>query len=254
MSDALSRSCFHLVATKQWIAAMERQSWEATAACVDMAKEHTRGIISSVIVEDMLKHQKNTGQVKGSRRMRRPQRSMAVAIGNGLVEERYRYTAPKSEAFVGRKLTRLATSCFGVPQPKATIDVSGIATASSSPNYFSPTACNIGKPAADLPLLQLCRQMNSSEPLENTDFGAMSNPQHPFVFKGAFAGRDPDQWYVGLGHYPGSSALAWPVRLSPAPSAMNDLVVEFQTGLARPIVLPIVSWEGIKARATAWRS
>lgn len=203
----------------------------------------------------MLNHQKNAGQVKGSERMRRPERSMAVAIGRGLVNERHSYDPILAEGGVGRTKARLSKAAFGVGAEEATIDLSGIESTKSTPSYFSPSAENIGKPAADLPLLRLVQKEEHPNCLKTTFLGCMSDPQHLFIFKRE-GGCDITSfgWHFGLGHYLGSSILAWPVELRPLQGAASQQEVVFASGLVRPSVLPICSWDGIRAIAVAWRS
>lgn len=81
LREALGRPPFQTVAAHQLLHGCKFEGWVAAPALVSLAGERTKGVTSSLIIEDMFNLQKNSKQGRGSRQMRRPERCMGVSLG-----------------------------------------------------------------------------------------------------------------------------------------------------------------------------
>lgn len=155
LQKLLDRSCFNLVAAKQWCAACEEFAWQYNDELSSLARTWFGGVLCSQIVEDSFAQMKNHRQVRGSRRLRKPQASMGVALTSGVMDRRHRYTTVPSDVPIFRRTLRLAKESFGGAYlPASSMDLSGIASGKSKAEWFSPKADDIGGPAADLSVLR----------------------------------------------------------------------------------------------------
>lgn len=155
LQDILSRSVFQLVSTLQWVAACQELNWEYGQPMEKLASDTCRGVWSSQIVEDCFAMMKNHKQVKGSRKMRKPESSMGVCLTSGAVDARHKYELLPSDVPVFQRSLRLAKDSFGgTGIPQSTFDTSGITSTSASPSWHSPKADRIGVSAADLIVLR----------------------------------------------------------------------------------------------------
>lgn len=155
LQKLLDRSCFNLVATKQWLAACEEFGWRYNHELAALARTWCGGVLCSQVVEDAFAQMKNHRQVRGSRRLRKPQASMGVALTSGVMDKRHRYTTVASDVPIFRKTVRLAKESFGgADLPSCSMDLAGVASNKANPERFSPKADDIGGPAADLAVLR----------------------------------------------------------------------------------------------------
>lgn len=98
-----------------------------------------------------LRGDENHGQVRGSRRLRKPQVSMGVALSSGILDKRHRYDIVASDIPVFRKTLRLRKASFGGPHlPACSMDLKGVSSVVGKEDLWSPKADSIGTPAADL--------------------------------------------------------------------------------------------------------
>ena len=99
----MAQSPFQLVVNLQWAAAFEDTEYAVHKDTTDLAQERSMLLASSLPCEHGFRAVKNNGQIKGSRKFRRPERSMGVAIGNKILDKQNRFTAlPNTEA-IGNK-------------------------------------------------------------------------------------------------------------------------------------------------------
>lgn len=101
LREALERSPFQTVAAQQLLHGCKFEGWVVAPALASLACERTKGVISSLIIEDMFNLQKNCKQVRGPRRMRRPERCMGVSLGMQLIGGRHGYGEVKPGVMVG---------------------------------------------------------------------------------------------------------------------------------------------------------
>ena len=151
----LARSVFHLVATQQWLAGCKQLGWMYVQDLKELAAKVFHGVFTSQVIEDLFAMMKNHGQVRGSRRMRKPEACVGVGLTSGALDSRHRYTVVPSDVPVFRRSLRLAKHCFrGQNVPESSLDLGGISSTTSAASWHSPRAEDIGITATDLTTLR----------------------------------------------------------------------------------------------------
>ena len=79
----VKRSAFQTTAVQQLVAAFTELHWKPHKDIHNHLTERSKGIISSDPIEFLHSVQKNSGQLKGGKKFRRPERSFAVALASG---------------------------------------------------------------------------------------------------------------------------------------------------------------------------
>ncbi len=206
------------------------------------------------LIEELLGVAKNSKQAQGSKVFRRPERSMAMMLATEVPSKRHHYEMVESDMPLPRKSARLNHESFGKVPMRPSVDLSGIATTAAKAIYFSRKAENVGHPIADLALQRFCHEFHLWHKLSSASLGCFCDC-NPFVFRRLEGEAGMTfAWHVGLGHFPGSAAMVWPVELVPVLGYDDCFAIDFQNLCKQPSLLPILDWNPIVARAFAWRS
>lgn len=149
----------------------------------------------------------------------------------------------------------LKHECFQVDANSVSLDLKTIEGVESPPSWWSPKTENATAPAADLAVLRECHKRGAMHLLDNAWLGAIGQISHKVCIWVACATFPQVWWYVPFHHFPGSGVVAWPVALSKFGGGRNSVtILEFDLGLQRVVVLPILSLEGVRGFSWAWRS
>ena len=103
LQQLLDRSPFLLPKTMQWVSAFQESGWKCTADILDMAREKASAATSSLICEEQIHYMKNCRRAKCAKRLQRPAKCMATAVGQELLHKRFHYEAFPVANAVGRK-------------------------------------------------------------------------------------------------------------------------------------------------------
>ena len=137
LKEMLARSCIKPVAVQQFQNAFEELGYQPHPEIVSLSIERAGGIITTHPVEDIHNVQKNSGQVRGTQKFRKPQRAMAVAISKQVLHKRHSYKARDVDSVHIPKTMALSGSAFEREKIKPSIDLSGIATTTQKAPYSS---------------------------------------------------------------------------------------------------------------------
>ena len=252
LSDLLERSTFNLPKTKQWVAAFRESGWQATADVVDLGREKAEAISSSLPCEEMIHFMKNSKRQKGTKRLRRPQRCMATVISQSVLQKRFHFDAFPVDHVVPRKYMRLSENTFQAkPQDEdATVCLEGIATRKQKAPYYTCTAADLGRPAADLVLL---RQLHRDKDFSILDRFSM-NLDCSYKYKFIWRRQDSDVGHIGFFNYSTSAAIAWEVQLCSYPERPMLEYVKFDMARSKPLAIAFFEWDSIVVRRTEWHS
>ena len=83
----------------------------------ELAETRILSAISSDIVEHIHRTMKNNKQIRGSQKLRKPERCTAVAIASEITHKRYTYVPAHVDSYGGRSSETLDASAFSKPPP-----------------------------------------------------------------------------------------------------------------------------------------
>mmetsp|Transcript_143783 Transcript_143783/g.460268 ORF Transcript_143783/g.460268 Transcript_143783/m.460268 type:complete len:384 (+) Transcript_143783:2849-4000(+) len=246
----LERSVFRLTTSKQWVAALGASAWEMNERLAGLARQMFTGV-GTQIVEDLIGVQKNARQARGATRFRHPQHGMGVCLASSVVDKRHHYTLVPYTVPVTRKTLRLKQSMFYPVESECSLDLTGVATTSSTASYYSPSVENLGKCVADLAVLRHVRRFRSVDRVKEIDLSMFAIAGSKLVFRRAEPADQAFGWHVALHHYPGSAILARPVEIRSVLGHPNSEFVELKLDV-EPSFLVVLSWDGVVARSCQW--
>ncbi|CAK0878635.1 unnamed protein product [Prorocentrum cordatum] len=147
------------------------------------------GLLMTQIVEDINGAQKNNRQVMSAARFRKPEKSMAVALGSGILEERRDFDLLMPEHVYVAKSARLPAEAFRPSPATRSLKFERLVSTTPSVPWHSPSAINVHANMADLVCL---RTIHGSDKnfgrMENAWHGQLVSWKHHFVFR--FSGTD----------------------------------------------------------------
>ena len=95
VAAAMKKRCaFSTTPVRQVVAGYKEFKWQHHEDIDTLSRQWITGLNSSNVVELINNKQANSAQLKGSSRVRRPERAHAVALGSGILEKRYKLTPP----------------------------------------------------------------------------------------------------------------------------------------------------------------
>lgn len=249
----LARSTFHWTATRQLIAGLRSSAWVRTGEVCSLVASWGEGLIATQVVEDSFGVMKNATQLRGSKRWRKPQKAMGVAIGRKVIDGRHRFKAIVPNVPLGRRTVRLKRSSFQQGKRSPSLCLAGIATTESKAKYHSPSPSDTGVAVADLAVMRLARETRTIDQVCVAKLGCFCSASHGIIFKRDADGAASIGWHLALCHYAGSGFLAWPVQLHEVPTCPNSRFAALQTDIGMPHVFAASTWRGITAARCEWR-
>ena len=257
--EVFNRSQFQLTSVLQVVAALEEFNWRGSAPAVTALLDERFNLgHATQLVEDSFVCAKNSKQVRGSQKFRKPERSMGIIVGEEVGSKRHRHEMVEPAVALPSKTAKLSAASFGKVPVRTELDVKGVASGHAKADYFTCNAKNLGVPTSDLYMQRHCQTHANRHDLEYADLGCFVGPRSVVFMCDApplASGHDTFGWHVGCGHMRDSAAVAWPVELRPVPGHPADFYVDFTSVVQTwPTILPIVSWKHIKARSFVWRS
>lgn len=249
----MDRSAFNLTATDMWSAAVASSENNRCPRGKGMAKTFSLAILSSVPVENVHNMQKNSGQLRGCARKRRPQSAYAVAIGTEVLEKRdgFKYLPPATGVL--RKTQKLNRLSYGFDSCEPSCDFSGIASLQQKTSWFSPKPGNLCKPAGDLIVSRNVPTENMEYVLPRLFLGFFANMDHGIMIRTGQIGDGGVDWEFPLYHIEESAFFSWPAKLVTVQQDEVDYWT-LDTKVVRIPGYPMNSWDGRLARRIAWRS
>ena len=253
LAKVLLRSPFHLTPTVQFQAAYEETGGRSTDDTVRLASDRA-SLTTSMVCEEQVHFGKNSTQLKGSKRARRTEKTMAVCVGRKLCSRRFRYEEVEADQALTRKRQRLSKEAFRASVASCSVSLDGIATEESKASYYSPLPMDMGRSALDLSLLREVYEFDVMASLEDVDLNIMCDSRHPFVFRRRAIVGSSYGWQHGLFHISGTSACSLPVTIRAVDEHPEFEYVDFEepSGVTPP-PLPVLEWTCITARPTAWK-
>ena len=106
LKEILDRSPFLLPKVKQWVAAFTSTEWKCADKILELAAEKAGASASSLVCEEQIHYMKNCRRAKCAKRLQRPAKCMATAVGQQLLQKRFHYDAFPVVQAVGRKSAR----------------------------------------------------------------------------------------------------------------------------------------------------
>jgi len=131
-----------------------------------MAAMKFTGLMGTQIVEDVNGTMKNAKKLVGSKRYRRPEKAMGIALTSHCIDQRHNWTAVDPYAGAIPRNVVLAQDVFQSPLANDSAPFKQIVTTNSTADYWSPTAQGMMAPVLDLTLVRDC--------YKEGDFAAMA--------------------------------------------------------------------------------
>lgn len=254
LDNMLARSPFHTTSVKQWHAAFRSSQWQPHPDFVALAFEHTNCFMHSELPKNIFNVAKNARQLKGSKRFRRAERAMAMALSRGTLYKSFRMKPIHPAIAVKKKSVFLKHMAFGKVKRRPTIDTSRIASTGKAP-FFSPGAENTGLPVADLAVLSDMAACGTADRAKFATLGAVGSWRHKIIMRrqGSSSATNFD-WHMPLCHFKGSAVVCMRVTLNQVLGYPNSRYIELAPGFPDPGVFSILDWGCITAMAFEWRS
>ena len=223
LQEFVDRCTFKTAKTKQYWLAFADQQWKVTPEIIDPAEQDCQSLSSSLSCEEQIHYMKNCKRAKASVKTRRPARCMGAVVAQEVMTKRFGFQGFPVDADVPCKCRNLSATAW-VPSPTDdSVSLEGAAATQQSASYYSPTAADIGRVAADLCILdKLGQDIMLMHDMHNLNMGCFCEVEHMIVF-----GEVPSkQWYLALFHYKKSASVCWPVELHQFSPTMQKLFVE----------------------------
>jgi len=246
MKAVASRSEFVMQPVQQVLRGFSALGWDRLPPqrIEEVISRHLRGCLATQVVEDEFNFQKNHKVIKGKKKFRRPQKNYAVALEAPLLQQVHRYkTIVPDIPVLGRKTGALNADTFNAQQSKSSMPLGKIEGTTSPAPWWSPKPENYTVPVADLFMLRQCAAAGDMGLLGDAWVGALLDCSHKLAikFESESCTHPGSHWYVPLHHFPGSAVLAWPVQITKPTPVSDVLIVNFEVGFARPVLLPVTS-------------
>ena len=252
--DMLARSPFVLTSVKQWKAGFEQHDFKLHDDHIALALERSRSPLTTVAAEEMFGVAKNAKTVRGSKRFKRPERSMALCIGRQVLDKRHRYRVVSHNVSVSRRCLVLDKMSFGKGKRRCpSVSLAGVASTTAKAPWFSPKAIDTGRPAADAAALLDMYSFHTVGNIDKLYLGFFSCPTRQFIFRRRSTTSSSFDWHIGLHHYASSSFMASAVRLDAVPVYPSSLVATVVPDYDENVFFSVTDWSEIECLRYAWR-
>ena len=251
----LARSPFHCTVNRQWSAAFASTNWEPHPDFVALASERSNCWMNSELPENIFNTAKNSKQVKGTKRFRKPERAMAMSLARNTIENQFRFSVVPSDVSMPRRSFVLGHEAFGKKDRPATFPTDGIATYTQKASFFSPKAENVGLPTADLTVVREVTRYNTTAAARDADLGAIGSWEHKLVIRRVGSTTATDfGWHLPLHHYKKSAVVCLPVVLQNIPEYPGKQYVELAHGTLDVHTFAILDWSCVTGVTFEWMS
>ena len=212
-------------------------------------------IMSSDMNELIQNKAKNAGQARGSKKYRRPERTMATGLASGILDTRFKIDVLKADVPLTAALVdAVPANRFGKDPIVPTVPIKGIATRQKQASYYSPQPENGALPQADLKILRDAHEADDVALLEKGFLNAFCCSDVHIVFRREVEGNKKLAWHMGLTYFRHSAAIAWPVSLEPVDGIDGRFVVIPANDIARHTLINVQTWDGLTCMAYKFRS
>ena len=137
MQTQLFRTCFRTTPVKQLVCAFKELGFAPHEDIRRLVLDDIDTPTNTKMVEDLNNIMKNSGQIRGSKLMRRPQRAMAICHAKQVLHKRLKYAAPPDTTQLDRKKLCLDANAFGKTPRQPSLDLAPICTTNPVAPYFS---------------------------------------------------------------------------------------------------------------------
>lgn len=255
LQKIFSRHTFQCTDNKQFIAGLEAEGGKATPKLMDFVRRRCTGIVSTQLIEDQFKAQKTDGIVRGSKGFRKPEVSFARVLRSKVCESRHSYSIVDYEVSANSIGDRLGRKCFEVQDSELSMNLSGIASTSPSPTWWSPAASNVNVPVADLFLLRSCSSsLGGLRSVEGAWTGQLLDVRHRLLVK--VSDGASESIFIAGHFFQDSAVLVWPVLAHTVPAYPQTTWYEPDTSVTTPSFIAVTSLNslGMTAVSFKWKS
>lgn len=152
-----ARSVMHPVTCKQFAAGLEETLGQPTEKFVSVVRQHSAGVISTQLIEDLIGCCKNDTECKASSRYHRPQKSMGKCITSSVLDQRHSYMQVAMGSGTIAKGSKLGKDAWQGKESSYSMEFQKIVSTTPAAPYHSPAASNACVRDADLQLLRDAR-------------------------------------------------------------------------------------------------
>lgn len=250
------RSIMQLAAVKQFRLAFAETGGRVTEDVTELLRKRGKGIYGTQACEDINNSQRNSKQLRGSQRFRRPPRSMAVALMANVLDERHSYKPILWDLPVHGKRASLKREVFASPASDRSLPFERIVSTATTPAWHSPASFSNCAPVSDLQLLDDAIRLGDIALVEKAWLGCLGEASHRMVWGLRFGGVGEWSWYIPLTHMVDSAVIAWPVRLQQMPGHPETTWVDIRKDVREPAILSVfdLSPGTLKAASFVWKS
>ena len=251
VKKVLHRSVFHHVSVQQLCLMLEESEFTVTPKVARFIQDRFSRIICSQIDEDAFQRQKNWKKQGFATLYSRPEKSFAIPIVKKVLSDVHGYQeiAQLSEPIPAD--LQLPRDAFEAKGQSDAFLMKDIVNCKPTPEWYSPSAENLGVQHADLALIRQTLEQDKACMMPNAWLGCLANASHDFVLR--LAGQHPGPWYAGLTHLSDSACLVWPMLERGVPGTSFTMFTAAPSQ-AEPVMITIFDLDLWEARAYKWRS
>lgn len=226
-------------------------NWSPTEAFKSLVSERSRGLFSTVVVEEAINVAKNNRKRFVGKRYRKPEAIKRSILASELQTVRHHYEPAEVDSIRAKKSDVLSRDAFQAQRVERTLKFEELVSSSSSTSWWSPTAQGLSAPAADL---QVIRDIAPKFHLFSQCFLAkLFHFKHGFVFRRVPpVGGASDVWWMPMESCDDSALIVWPFKRIELPSGQSyfDPVLD----IGGPQLVTIITLDGFEAVPIVWRS
>jgi hypothetical protein len=256
--DILERHQMPLVPNRQLRVGFQ-QSSGVSDKLVALQEKRAETLKSSQIVEDVNNVQKNSRQVRGSNRFRKPLKSWGAAVRRHVTDKIHRWKPIPNTGGTVPKTTQLGKETFEVDRTKTSLPFyeKMVSTKQETP-WWNPAVGELNAPVADLHMLRRAAGLGGRfAHVRNAWLGQLMHVTHKLIF----TQKTPTQtilYFLAGYHFQGSSVLVWPMKVHEVPCYPQKQWVQAMV-CTKPQLVPVFSLKayGMSAATftvTSWAS
>lgn len=241
----IDSSNFQLTETKQWVAGMIQKNWQSHKDLLTLADRRLSDPISSLACEELVGVAKNGKIIKGSKKFKKPNRAMGLALGRRILDKRFKYKIVSTSTPVKKCILKPCDFGRGKLR-KTSIDFTKIASNKAKAFFYSPGPDAAGLPAMECAVLREVDRFKSIDKLKDLRLGRFADIDHLIAIRRKSKVALAFDWVIPVHHYKSSGIVAYPIDFVKFPGSSNQYV-EFHRNVRDYVYIPIMDWSEIQA-------
>ena len=214
---------------------------------LQLVRENYEGLTASQACEDSFNHQKNAKVIKGKKKYRRVEKTMAAVLAKKVLSSIHRFKDVPTDMHLEQQSDRLPKDAFYADPLQASFPLHKICSGQSTPDFHSPSAALWCQRDADLVVVRKARLENAWPKMDMLWLGQLCRGSHKLLLL-----RPDGQWFFPKYVWPDSAIVAVKATKSKLPGTDIDYWEPSSTCAEEYIVVwDLTFWKAVSYR---WRS